>query len=154
QGYSSAMFMAACVLGPVLGGVLTDYVHWTLIFWINLPMGALALFMTDRALRRLPRHERPHRLDLSGAALMVCATVALLLALNWGRVRYGWGSPQILGLLGCSAMLWAAFAWRLMRAPEPFIPLTMLKEPVVLRIVVAGFFCIGTIIGLSIFVPL
>ncbi len=59
------MFLAASILGPVLGGVLTDYVHWSLIFWINVPLGVAALVMTDRALRRLPRNERPHRLDMS-----------------------------------------------------------------------------------------
>jgi EmrB/QacA subfamily drug resistance transporter len=154
QSYSSAMFLAASILGPVLGGVLTDYVHWSLIFWINVPLGLAALVMTDRALRRLPRNERPHRLDVIGAALMVGAAIALLLALGWGGVRYRWISPEILALIGASAVLWALFALRLMKAPEPFIPLTMLREPVVAGIVVAGFFSIGTVVGLSIFVPL
>jgi MFS family permease len=85
---------------------------------------------------------------------MVSAAVALLLALSWGRARYGWASPQIFSLIAGSAVLWALFALRLTRAPEPFIPLTMLREPVVFGIVVAGFFSIGTIIGLSIFFPL
>jgi EmrB/QacA subfamily drug resistance transporter len=154
QSYSSVMFMSASILGPVLGGFLTDYIHWSMIFWINLPLGALALLMTNRALKRLPRHERPHRLDLLGAALMVAAAIALLLALSWGGSRYGWDSAQILGLVGLSGLLWMLFAWRLMTAPEPFIPLTMVREPVVAAIVVAGFFGIGTIIGLSIFMPL
>jgi EmrB/QacA subfamily drug resistance transporter len=154
MAYSSVMFMSACILGPLLGGVLTDHVHWSLIFWINLPLGLLALVMTDRSLRRLPRNDRPHKLDLLGAALMVCAAVALLLALSWGGVRYRWASPEIVSLIGGSLLLWIAFAWRLVRAPEPFIPLTMMKEPVVFGIVVAGFFSIGTIVGLSIFIPL
>src|SRR5262245_5981322 len=148
QAYSSTMFMAASILGPVLGGVLTDYVHWSLIFWINLPMGVVALIMTDRALQRLPRNERPHRLDFAGAALMIAATIALLLALAWGGVRYPWASFTILGLVAASAGLWALFAWQLMRAPEPFIPLTMLRDKVVFGIVVAGFFSIGTVVGL------
>src|ERR1700730_1863303 len=105
QSYSSVMFMSASILGPVLGGFLTDYIHWSMIFWINLPLGALALLMTNRALLRLPRHERPHRLDIFGAALMVAAAVTLLLALSWGGSRYGWGSVQILGLIGGSALL-------------------------------------------------
>jgi len=154
QSYTSAMFLAASILGPVLGGLLTDHVHWSLIFWINLPLGVVALVLTDRALRRLPRNERPHRLDLAGAALMVAAALALLLALAWGGVRYPWTSSVIIGLLGASAVLWAAFGWRLLRAPEPFIPLTMLAEPVVLGIATAGFFSIGTIVGLSIFIPI
>ena len=68
--------------------------HWSLIFWINLPLGIVAIVMTDRALRRLPRNERPHKLDFIGAALMVAAAMALLLALAWGGVRYPWGSPH------------------------------------------------------------
>src|SRR5262249_36090515 len=114
----------------------------------------VALFMSDRVLRRLPRNERPHRLDLAGAALMVGAALALLLALAWGGVRYPWISSTIMGLLAASAALWAAFGWRLLRAPEPFIPPTMLAEPVVLGVVIAGFFSIGTIVGLSIFIPI
>jgi EmrB/QacA subfamily drug resistance transporter len=154
QSYTSAMFLAASILGPVLGGFLTDYVHWSLIFWINLPMGLVALLLTDRALRRLPRNDRPHRLDLAGAGLMVAAALALLLALAWGGVRYPWTSSTIVCLFAASAALWLAFAWRLLHAAEPFIPLTMLAEPVVLGIAAAGFFSIGTIVGLSIFIPI
>jgi EmrB/QacA subfamily drug resistance transporter len=154
QSYSSVMFMSASILGPVLGGFLTDYIHWSMIFWINLPLGAAALLMTNRALLRLPRHERPHRLDMLGAALMVAAAVALLLALSWGGSRFRWASPQILGLVGLSALLWMLFVRRLLTAPEPFIPLSMVREPVVGAIVIAGFFGIGTVIGLSIFMPL
>src|SRR6185295_18687731 len=84
QSYTSIMFMAASIIGPVVGGVLTDYVHWTMIFWINLPMGLLALWMTDRALKKLPRHDRPHKLDVLGALLMVGAALALMLAMTWG----------------------------------------------------------------------
>ena len=56
QGRTSIMFMSASILGPVLGGLLTDHLHWSFIFWINLPLGAVALVMTERALRRLPRN--------------------------------------------------------------------------------------------------
>src|SRR5260370_22676254 len=85
---------------------------------------------------------------------MVAAAVAVLLALRWGGSRYSWDSAPILGLVGLSVLLWALFVWRLMTAPEPFIPLSMMREPLVGPIVVAGFFGIGTIIGLSIFMPL
>src|SRR5258708_781992 len=73
QGRPSIMFMSASILGPVLGGLLTDHLNWSFIFWINLPLGAVALVMTERALRRLPRNDRPHELDVIGAALMVGA---------------------------------------------------------------------------------
>ena len=154
QSYSAVMFMAASVLGPVLGGLMTDYLHWSLIFWINVPMGAVALVMTDRALRRLPRYERPHRLDLLGAALMVAAALALMLALAWGGRRFAWGSIEIVAMIAASGLLWVLFGLRLARAPEPFIPPAMLADRVVRAIVVTAFFAIGTVIGLTIMTPL
>jgi MFS family permease len=154
QSYSAVMFMAASVLGPVLGGLLTDYLHWSLIFWINVPMGLVALVMTDRALRRLPRYERPHRLDLLGAALMVAAALVLMMALAWGGHRLAWTSPALMAMIAASALLWGAFALRLARAPEPFIPPAMLGDRVVRAIVVTAFFAIGTVIGLTIMTPL
>jgi EmrB/QacA subfamily drug resistance transporter len=159
QSYTSIMFLAASIIGPVVGGVLTDYVHWTMIFWINLPLGLLALWITDRALRNLPRHERPHRLDVPGGLLMVLAALALMLAMTWGGqtrggTHYGWASAPILGLLAASAVLWALFALRVASAPEPFIPLTILRAPIVAATAAAGFFSVGVVIGLSIFLPL
>jgi EmrB/QacA subfamily drug resistance transporter len=154
QSYTSIMFMAASIVGPVIGGVLTDYVHWTMIFWINLPIGLLALWMTDRALKKLPRHDRPHKLDVLGALLMVCAALSLMLAMTWGGTRYAWGSAPILSLLAAAVVLWLLFYWRVATAPEPFIPLTILRAPILAATTAAGFFSVGVIIGLSIFLPL
>ncbi len=154
QSYTSIMFMAASIVGPVLGGLMTDYVHWSLIFWINLPLGLVALVITDRALKKLPRYDRPHRLDVAGAALMVGAALALMLAMTWGGTRYPWLSGPIAGLLAASCALWAAFALRLAAAPEPFIPLSVVREPAVAAAIVAGFFSIGTITGLCIVLPI
>jgi MFS family permease len=154
QSYTSVVFMSASILGPVLGGLLTDHLHWSFIFWINLPLGAVALVMTGRALRRLPRHDRPHELDIAGVTLMVAAAVALLLALDWGGTQFRWFSWQIFVLVGGSAMLWALFAARLLTAREPFIPLVILRGKVTSAITCAAFFSIGTIVGVTIFAPL
>lgn len=154
QSYTSVVFLSASVLGPVLGGLLTDHLHWSFIFWINLPLGAIALVMTGRALRQLPRHDRPHELDIPGVTLMVAAAVALLLALDWGGSHYRWLSWQILTLLGGSVVLWALFAARLLTAREPFIPLTILRGRVTSAITCAAFFSIGTLVGVTIFAPL
>jgi len=154
QSYTAVVFLSASILGPVLGGLLTDYLHWSFIFWINVPLGAIALVMTGRALRRLPRHDRPHQLDIPGAVLMVVAAIALLLALDWGGARYGWTSWPIVSLIASSAVLWLLFAGRLLTAREPLIPLVILRDRVTSAITSAAFFSIGTIIGVTIFTPL
>ena len=154
QSYVSLTFMSASILGPVLGGLLTDHLHWSFIFWLNLPLGTVALVMTSRALRRLPRHERPHRLDLIGGMLMVGAALALMLALSWGAMRYGWSSWRIVSLFAGSAVLWILFVVRLLTAREPFIPLTILRGRVTSAMTCASFFAIGTIIGVTIYTPL
>ncbi|HEY2532953.1 MAG TPA: MDR family MFS transporter [Xanthobacteraceae bacterium] len=154
QGRTSIMFMSASILGPVLGGLLTDHLHWSLIFWINLPLGAVALIMTERALRRLPRNNRPHQLDVAGAALLVGAALALMLALAWGGTHYPWRSWRIIVLFAGSAALWALFAARLLTAREPFIPLAILHGKVTSTITCAAFFSIGTVIGVTIYMPL
>jgi len=154
QGLIGVVFAAASVGGPLLGGVLAQHLHWSFIFWINLPIGLVAFLMTNSVLKRLPRHERPHRLDIGGALLMMLATTALLLALTWGGQRYAWSSPAILSLLGGSAAFWVLFVIRLMTAREPFLPLNLLLNPVV-GIGTASVTCVfGTMIGLAIFVPL
>ena len=154
QGRTSIMFMSASILGPVLGGLLTDHLHWSFIFWINVPLGGIALVMTERALRRLPRNDRPHRLDVIGAALMVGAALALMLALSLGGARYPWASWHVIGLLAASAALWALFALRLLTAREPFIPLAILRGRITSTMTVAAFFSIGTVIGVTIYMPL
>jgi EmrB/QacA subfamily drug resistance transporter len=154
QGRTSIMFMSASILGPVLGGLLTDHLHWSFIFWINVPLGAVAFVMTERALRLLPRNDRPHRLDVIGAVLMVSAALALMLALSLGGTHYLWNSWRMLTLLAGSAALWALFAMRLLTAREPFIPLAILHGRVTSMITVAAFFSIGTVIGVTIYMPL
>jgi EmrB/QacA subfamily drug resistance transporter len=154
QSYTAVVFLSASILGPVLGGLLTDHLQWSFIFWINVPLGAIALVMTGRALRHLPRHDRPHQLDIPGAVLMVAAAIALLLALDWGGARYGWTSWPIVSLIAGSAVLWILFAGRLLTAREPLIPLAILRDRVTSAITSAAFFSIGSIIGITIFIPL
>ncbi|MGO4170761.1 MDR family MFS transporter [Bosea sp. TAF32] len=154
QVYFASVFMSSSLLGPVLGGVLAEQLNWSVIFWINVPLGFVAYWMTSSALKRLPRHERPHKLDVLGALLMTLGTVSLLLALSWGGTAYPWRSLPIAGLVGISLVLWALFAWRLRTAAEPLIPLDLLGNRVVRRGTVAAGFGMGTFIGLTIYLPL
>src|SRR3974390_2698400 len=154
QGYIGAVFASSSVGGPVLGGFLTEHLDWSLIFWINLPLGLAALSMTSNVLRLVPFHPRKHRLDIGGAGLMMAASVALLLALSWGGRRYDWISGPIGTLLLSSAVLWGLFAWRLVTTREPFLPLAVLGNPVVRCAALAGSCNMGVLVGMTIFVPL
>jgi EmrB/QacA subfamily drug resistance transporter len=154
QAYMGSVWVSAGAAGPVLGGVLAEHLHWSLVFWINVPLGLAAALMTHRRLRGLPRHDRPHKLDLLGAVLMMGAAVPLLLALTWGGARYPWLSPVILSLLAASAALSLAFTWRLTAAPEPFLPIPVMANPIMRWGTAATSFAMGTSIGLTIFVPL
>ncbi len=154
QGYIGAVFATSSVGGPVLGGFLTEHLDWSFIFWINLPLGLVALGMTSSVLRLVPYVPRKHRLDIIGAGLMIAASVALLLALSWGGRNYDWISGPIGALLLGSAVLWGLFAWRLVSTVEPFLPLTVLGNPVVRCAALAGACNMGTVVGMTIFVPL
>jgi EmrB/QacA subfamily drug resistance transporter len=154
QAYTSSIFIVSTVGGPILGGFIAEHLHWSWIFWFNLPLCGLAFLLTNSVLQRLPRHERRHRLDLLGAVLMVGAAMALMLALTWGGRRYAWASPQILLLLLVSIALWGAFAWRVMTAEEPFIPLAVLRDGATRVGTAAAFFAVGLVIALTIILPL
>jgi MFS family permease len=87
QAYMGTSWIVAGVAGPVLGGAIAEYLYWPLIFWINVPLGLFAALLTYHAMKRLPRHELPHQLDLMGAALMVAAATMLLIAVTSGGSR-------------------------------------------------------------------
>ncbi len=154
QAYFASVFVTASVVGPVLGGFLAQDLHWSFIFWINLPLGAGALAMTYGILKRLPRHERRHKLDVVGAVLMAVAATTLLLALSWGGSTYPWTSPEVLGMIAATVVAWGLFAARLLTAREPFVPLAVMFNPVVGTGTASNFFVVGTMVGLTIFVPI
>ena len=154
QAYTSSTFIVSTVAGPMLGGFIAQHFHWSWIFWMNLPVCALAYFFSHTVLQRLPRHERPHQLDLLGAALLLGAAIPLILALTWGGRRYGWNSPELLALVALSATLWVLFGWRVVTAVEPFIPITILRDGAIRVGTIAGCFAVGMMIALTIVLPL
>ena len=119
-----------------------------------MPLGLAALGMTSSALRMVPYQPRKHRLDIIGALLLILASVALLLALSWGGRHFDWISWQLGALFLSSAILWGLFAWRLVATDEPFLPLTVLGNPVVRCAALAGACNMGTLVGMTIFIPL
>ncbi|MER9597899.1 MULTISPECIES: MDR family MFS transporter [unclassified Mesorhizobium] len=149
----SGTWAVASIAGPLLGGTFAEHLHWSLIFWINIPLGLLAMAIINKPLKKLPIAAKHHRVDGLGAVLLIAATSLLLLALNWGGSEYPWLSPDILGLLACSAAFWSAFALRLMRAAEPLISLEVLGNPIVLAGTLSMFLLQAANVGLSVYLP-
>src|SRR6187551_1151279 len=154
QAYMGVVWVTSGVAGPVFGGMLAEHFHWSLIFWVNVPLGLGAALLTHIYLKHIPRHDRRHKLDLLGAVLMMASCIPLLLALTWGGTRLPWLSPPILMLIGASFVLSLLFGWRLSRAAEPFLPLTVLNNPVMRMGTTAASLSMGVQIGLTIVVPL
>jgi hypothetical protein len=117
-------------------------------------MGIVALTLALTLLKRLPRHEQPHKLDFLGAFLIMSASVSFMLALSMGGVRYPWSSPPILALFALALVIAAIFVWRLLTAPEPLIPLAFFSSPVTRLAIASNAFGWGAIVGLHIFLPI
>jgi EmrB/QacA subfamily drug resistance transporter len=152
--YFSIAFTTAGGCGPALGGWISDHLAWQVIFLWSFPLCALAVVLTLTMLRRLPRHERPHRLDFLGAVLVIAASSSFMLALNLGGVRYPWLSSPVLALLGCALVLGVAFVARLLTAVEPLIPIAILSDPAAQLTIAAHSFGWGSILCLNIFLPM
>jgi EmrB/QacA subfamily drug resistance transporter len=154
QAYTGSIWIIAGACGPVLGGVIAEHLHWSMIFWLNIPLGLVAALLSHRQLKLVPVHERAHKIDLTGAALMMAAAVVLLLALTWGGTRYPWLSQQILFLVVLAVALTAIFIWWVLHVPEPFLPVAVLNNPIMRAGCITSSCSQGVAIGLTIFVPL
>ncbi|MER9297170.1 MFS transporter [Mesorhizobium sp. M0621] len=149
----SGTWAVASIAGPLLGGTFAEHLHWSLIFWINIPLGFLAMAIINKPLKKLPIAAKHHRIDGLGALLLIIATALLLLALNWGGSAYPWISLEVIGVLCGSAIFWGAFALRLMRAAEPLISLEVLGNPIVLAGTLSMFLLQAASVGMAVYLP-
>jgi EmrB/QacA subfamily drug resistance transporter len=154
QAYFSAVWLIAGISGPVLGGVFADHLHWSMIFWINLPLalGALALLLPKMG--KIPVYHRRRKVDWLGGVLLMASAVVLMLVLTWGGNRYQWLSPTILGMVGSAVALALAFVWHAGRADEPFLPLSMIGGSVVPYGLMASGCALGSMVGLTVVLPI
>jgi EmrB/QacA subfamily drug resistance transporter len=152
QGLFGAVFAFASVAGPLVGGIIVEHFSWRWVFYINIPIGIVALVVTTSVLR-LPFRRQPHRIDYLGTALMVGWVSSLLLVTVWGGSTYAWGSPVIMALAATGALLLAAFVWWETKAAEPLLPPRLFRNDIFSTSSVMTFLIAMSMFGAIVYLP-
>jgi EmrB/QacA subfamily drug resistance transporter len=153
MGLIGSVFAVASVAGPLLGGFLVEAISWRWVFYVNMPIGVLAvLVVTFRLHLRTPAQR--HAIDYLGAGLLTAGVSALILVTTWGGNEYAWGSGIIVGLAAAGVALLAMFIWQERRAAEPIVPLELFRSSVFRVATSLGFFIGLAMFGAIIFIPL
>ncbi|MWV43019.1 DHA2 family efflux MFS transporter permease subunit [Paenibacillus sp. HJL G12] len=152
-GLFGAVFGISSIFGPLLGAYITDYIAWQWVFYINLPLGFVALFMIAAYYKE--SHERSKQpIDWAGAITLLGAVVCLMFALELGGKQLAWSSTPILSLFGGFVLLTAAFLYRETKAKEPIITFGLFKNRVYASSVVIGLFSGAAFIAASVYIPI
>jgi EmrB/QacA subfamily drug resistance transporter len=154
QAYFSGVWMAAGIGGPVLGGFFAEHLHWSMVFWINVPLGLLALARLLPKMGKIPVFHRKRKVDWLGGVLLMASAVVIMLVLTWGGNRYPWLSPTIIAMVGASIALTLGFVWHAGNAEEPFLPLSLMRGTVAPYAMAAGGCAFGAMLGLTVHLPL
>jgi len=153
MGYFGAVFGATSVIGPLAGGFLTQHASWRWVFYINLPIGVIALAVIAVVLH-IPRTTTRHSIDFLGAGLLGGAVTAVILLTTWGGTTYSWGSAPIIWLGVIALVLIVLFALAERRAAEPIIPLELFRNSVFSVSNAIGFLIGFVMFGVIIYIPL
>lgn len=155
QGFIAGVFGLSSIIGPTLGGFITDNLSWHWVFLVNIPLGVLIIVLFIFFFPNIRPDNLKHQVDYPGVATLILAVVPTMLALSWGGVEYPWHSPLIIGMFVFSTIMTAVFLIIESKAAEPIIPLSIFKSRIVavsmLIIFLTGFGMFGGIIFIPLF---
>ena len=155
QGIVAAVFGLSSIIGPTLGGFITDALSWHWIFYVNLPIGVPIIAVFIRWFPNVKPARSERHIDFIGMALLVLAVVPLLVGLSWGGVQYGWASSQVISAMSVSAAAAVALIFVELRVADPIMPLSIYRDRVVsvslLVIFLTGFGMFGGIVFIPLF---
>lgn len=152
QGYIASVWAASSVIGPTLGGLFAEFLSWRWIFFVNIPLGLVAIWMLVRHFHETVERQR-HRIDFAGAAVLTAGLSLLILAVLEGGQGWAWLSWQSIGAFGLAAVLLVAFILIERRADEPVLPLGIFSRRLILTTSLMSFGIGAVLIGLTSYVP-
>ena len=153
MGLIGSVFAVASVAGPLIGGFLVETISWRWVFYVNMPIGVIAVLVVTFQLHLHTPPQR-HTIDYLGAGLLTAGVSAIILVTTWGGNEYAWGSAQIVGLAALGLALLGVFIWQERRAAEPIIPLKLFHSSVFRVATVLGLVVGVAMFGAIIFIPL
>lgn len=154
MGVMSGVFAISSVIGPMLGGLITDTISWHWVFFVNIPMGILIIALFVFYFPNIRPDAMKHRIDYPGLVSLVLTVVPMMLALSWGGSEYSWDSVQIIGLFACALLMLVLFIVIENKANEPIIPLWLFKNQIVSLSLLIGFLISFVMFGATTFIPL
>ncbi|MGI8551735.1 MAG: MDR family MFS transporter [Dehalococcoidia bacterium] len=154
QGLTSSVFGLASVLGPFIGGFLTDNLSWRWVFYVNLPIGAVALFVLSVVLPSIQSSGRRYAIDYLGVAGLLATVVPLLLTFVWAGDLFAWFSAPFFALLALALVSGAAFIWIERHAQEPILPMYLFRNPIFTSAALIMFLSGMAMFGATVYMPL
>ncbi len=152
QGYLASVWAISSVVGPTLGGLFCQYLSWRWVFWINLPLGLLAVVLLVRKFHENVEH-RQHKIDFAGISLLTASLTLLILAILEGGQAWPWDSPISIGSLAGGAVLLVVFILVEKRASEPVLPLWIFTRRLLVTTSVGAFGSGAILLGLTSYIP-